>query len=135
MFLLFLLSLVHLQAQVVNDAWVKAVPPTLKMSASYMNITNDTKKTIKLVGAKSTLSEYVEIHTHKHENGVMKMRQIKEIAIKPGATHVLKPKSDHLMFIQLLKPLKVGSNVDIELMFSNGKKLNIKAPVKKLQSL
>lgn len=118
--------------QEIKDPWVKAIPPNMKMSAAYMTIVNNTDKKIELTSARSKVSEYVEIHTHKNVDGVMKMRQIKSIIVKAKGKHILKPKADHLMLIQLKKPIKEGDVVDLELTFSNGKVISLKASVRKM---
>ena len=132
--LFFLLFFTTLQAQTIKieKAWVKAVPPMLKMSAAYMTIKNTGPKSIKLLSGKSSVADYVEIHTHRKVKGVMKMRQIDHVVIDAGKSAILKPKSDHLMLIQLQRQLKVGDIVDMSLKFSSGEVISLKIPVRKL---
>lgn len=128
---LLLMSL-QISAQVVTNPWVKAAPPGLKMSAAYMDIKNDTKKDIYLKAVKTTIAEHPELHTHTEMNGVMKMRQVKNIVIKPSQTVSLKPKSFHIMLIQLTRNIKAGERIKLNLIFSNKKVITVLAPVKKI---
>ncbi len=129
-FLLFISF--QIKAQVITNPWIKAAPPGLKMSAAYMDIKNDTNKEIYLKAVKTTIAEYPELHTHAEVNGVMKMRQVKKIVIKPAETVSLKPKSFHVMLIHLTRNIKVSEKIKLDLIFSNDKKITVLAPVKKM---
>jgi copper(I)-binding protein len=63
------------------------------------------------------------------EGGVMKMRHLKEIDVKPGETHVLKPMGEHIMLFNLKHPLKEGDVVDLTLNFEKAGPIAVKAPV------
>ncbi len=131
-YLLLSLMTLQLHAQEVTDSWIKAVPPGLKMSAAYMKITNSTSKDMYLTHVKTIIAEYPELHTHEEKNGIMKMRQVKKVLIKAKESTELKPKSFHVMLIQLTRKLKIGELIKLDLFFSNGAKRTVMAPVKKL---
>ncbi|MGM0519150.1 MAG: copper chaperone PCu(A)C [Campylobacterota bacterium] len=119
----------------VEDAYVRATPPNLPNSAAFMEITNTSSQDVALVSAKSNASNIVELHTHDMKDGVMKMYQVPKIDIKPNSTTVLKPGGFHVMLIDLKnKPLKEGMKIDVQLTFSNGETIDIKAPVKKVMA-
>lgn len=103
----------------VNNAVVLDTPPNAKNGGAFMEIKNLSDKEMVLTGAESSASRVTEIHTHIMENGMKKMIQIPEIKIAPKSTAVLKRGSDHLMLIDLKKPLKVGDTVNIKLIFAN----------------
>jgi len=65
----------------------------------------------------------------------MKMRQVKEIAVKAGGQAELKPGSYHVMLIDLKAPLKEGETVPLTLTFDDGSSQTIDAPVKKPQAM
>lgn len=59
-------------------------------------------------------------------NGVAMMRQVNpSIALKPGASIVLKPFSDHLMMMDLKQPLKAGQKIKGTLVFEKGGSVEI----------
>lgn len=111
--------------EVVNPV-IYATPPKAKNGGAFMEIKNLSDKEISLISASNTASKYTEIHTHIEENGMKKMVQIPELKIAPKSTAVLKRGGDHIMLIELQKPLKAGGTVDITLKFSNNETINVK---------
>ncbi len=91
---------------------------------------NTGDKEHKLVAAESANTGMVELHTHVNDNGVMRMRQVKDIPIAPGATTTLQPGGLHLMLMMLKKPLKAGEKMAITLEFEDGSKKDIEAEVR-----
>jgi copper(I)-binding protein len=129
--ILFIVTL-QVQAIEISKQWVKATPPAVKMSAAYMTIKNTSPKDVYLTHVITKIAEYPELHTHTEKDGVMRMRQVKKILVKANSITELKPKSFHVMLIQLTKKLKVNDKVKLELVFSDGAKKSILAPVKKM---
>lgn len=114
----------------IKDARVRAVPAGQVNSAAFMMLQNNSSENRLLVSASSNISKVVELHTHKKEGGMMRMRQVDSIAIKAGSKTVLKPGGLHIMFIGLNQGLKAGENVDLKLVFDNGSEIELKVPVK-----
>ncbi|MDD0854872.1 copper chaperone PCu(A)C [Halobacteriovorax sp. GB3] len=132
-FALFFVSNMTLASGLSTMAeWVKAVPASSKMSAAYFHIHNETDKSVDLVKASSSYSKVVEIHTHVNDKGVMKMRKVSKLPVPSKGMVMLEPKGNHLMLIGLKKKIGKEDKVDITLEFSNGEKLKVMAPVKKL---
>ncbi|MFT6928408.1 MAG: copper(I)-binding protein [Psychromonas sp.] len=117
----------------VEDLYVRATPPNSKNSAAFMVIKNTAKKDIKLIAAGSDIASRVELHNHVMDNGLMKMRQVKEIIIKAESSVALQPGGYHVMFLNLKQPLKEGQSVTLSLSFDNGQQLTVDAPVKKIK--
>ena len=67
------------------------------MSAAFMTINNTGKEDVVLKTASIEGAKSVEIHTHSHKDGVMRMRQLHELSIKAGEAVVLEPGGLHLM--------------------------------------
>ena len=119
----------------VSDAYVRAVPPGTPTSLAFMTIKNSGNVDRKLVKADSPVAKTVELHNHTNENGVMKMRQVKEIEIKAKGQAELKSGSYHVMLIDLKQTLKEGDTVPVTLTFDDGSTQKIEAPVKKPQAM
>ena len=117
----------------VVDPYVRAVPPGQQNSASFMQLTNNTAEDHALVAAESDVSEVVELHTHTMVNGMMRMRQVEKIDLPAGETVSLQPGGLHVMLIGLKQDLMPDSDVAITLIFDDGSKREITAPVRKLQ--
>ena len=72
------------------------------------------------------ISENNEIHEVIDENGIYKMRPVKEsIVIMPGEKLKLKPKSYHIMFINLKRNLINKEMLEARLIFNKGLKIDI----------
>lgn len=114
----------------VMNPYARAVPAGQPNSAAFMMLKNTTNQDRAVINARSTASKVVELHTHKKEGGMMRMRQVEKIVIKANSKTVLKPGGLHIMFIGLQKQFKAGNTVDMELEFDNGEKIKLTIPVK-----
>ena len=118
----------------VQGAWARATVAGQNMGGAFVNLTSDQDAT--LVGATSSVSEKVELHTMKMEGEKMVMAQVPNIALPANTKVELKPGSLHIMFMSLKAPLKEGDTVALKLEIKNkaGKSefLDLQAPVKAL---
>lgn len=115
---------------VVNNAHIRAVPAGQLNSAAFMMLKNNSAEDRLLVSAHSNISKAVELHTHKKEGGMMRMRRVDSIGIKAGGKTVLQPGGLHIMFIGLKHGLKAGEKVALKLKFDNGSEVELNVPVK-----
>ena len=116
----------------IENAHVRATPPHTVNSAAFLAITNNSDKDLKLVAASSDIAERVELHSHTMSDGMMKMRQVDDVAIAANTTVELKPGSFHVMFFGLKAPLVEGESVELKLYFNNGDEIIVDAPIKKI---
>lgn len=124
------ISQVYAADVTVSDAYARAVPPGQPNSAAFMVLQNNSKQDRALVNARSNISKVVELHTHKKENGVMRMRRVDRIDVRAGSKTVLQPGGLHVMFIGLKQQLKAGDMVELELEFDDKSRVKLKIPVK-----
>lgn len=101
----------------IADAWVREAPPGARALGGYMTVTNRGKKPLTLKGVKSPLFGSVEMHTIVQEEGRMRMKQVMELAIAPGASLQLKPGDKHLMLMQPKQTFKAGQTIALTLDF------------------
>jgi copper(I)-binding protein len=99
----FLLSSSVLAELVVEEGYVRKPIPGRSMSAAFMTINNVGKDDVLLKTAAIDGAKSVEIHTHTHKDGVMRMRQLHELMIKAGESIVLEPGGLHLMVFGITK--------------------------------
>lgn len=116
----------------VKDPYVRAVPPGQQNSASFMQLTNNSGEAHAVVAAESDVAETVELHTHVMDDGMMKMRQIEKVDLPAGEAVSLEPGGLHVMLIGLKQDLVPDTNVAITLVFDDGSKREITAPVRKM---
>lgn len=114
----------------VIGPYARAVPSGQPNSAAFMILENSGAEDRALIDARSSVSKFVELHTHRKEGGMMRMRRVDQIVIKAGSETVLKPGGLHVMFIGLKKQLTQGDKVDLELIFDDGSRIHLKLPVK-----
>jgi copper(I)-binding protein len=119
----------------VADAYVRMVPPGTPTTGAFMTVKNNGSADRKLIKAESPVAKIVELHNHINDNGVMKMRPVKEIDVKSKGQAELKPGSYHVMLIDLKQTLKEGDTVPVTLTFDDGSTKKIDAPVKKPQAM
>jgi len=103
----------------IGHPWSRATPKSAKVASGYLSITNTGSAADRLVSGTFAQSHGFQIHEMSMDGGVMKMRELKALDIKPGQTVELKPSSSHLMFTDLNKPLAVGQRVKGTLVFEN----------------
>ncbi|MCW8929001.1 MAG: copper chaperone PCu(A)C [Gammaproteobacteria bacterium] len=116
----------------IIDPYVRAVPPGQTVSAAFLQLENSSGNTHYIVNASSPVSKVVELHSHVHENGMMKMRQVESIEIPANGKTVLEPGGLHIMLIGLHDTLKIDQKVAITLEFKDGSSQVIEAPVRKI---
>ena len=102
----------------IEDAYVREPIPGRYMSAAFLKIENESEKNRTLVSANADWAGLIEIHTHLHDNGVMRMRQLKALEIPAGETVELQPGGLHLMLFKLNLPL--AEALPLKLCFKNG---------------
>ncbi|GAM63261.1 copper metallochaperone [Vibrio ishigakensis] len=116
----------------VSHPWAKETPPTVTTSAIFLTITNPTAEERALVSASTEAAGITELHTHKMDNGVMKMRKLQRINLSPKADTELKPHGLHIMLFDLKEPLKEGMVIPLTLTFDTGRTMTLSVPVKKM---
>jgi len=108
----------------VKEAWARETAPG--QGAGMADVTITSKQAATLVGFSSPVCEAPELHTMVHENGVMKMRQVKEVELPAGKRVNLMEGGYHLMLIGLKAPLKAGETVPLTLEIRQADKKTVK---------
>lgn len=102
----------------ISHPWSRPTPPGTPVGVGYMDITNRGDSPVILVAGETAAAEAVSIHETVSEDGLMKMRPLREgLTIPAGETVSLKPHSYHLMLEQLKAPLTEGDEVPLSLEF------------------
>ncbi len=100
--------------------------------AVYLSIRNGGKDAETFVSAESPDAQKAQIHETREENGVMKMRAVKEgVEIKPGSSLEFKPGGYHIMLIDLKKPLEEGAMVPLKITLAKAGTINVDVKVEK----
>lgn len=127
-------TLAHAEGPItVKEPYARATIGQAKVSAAYMTI-ETTGGPDRLVAAASPVAGTVELHTHLHEGGVMKMRQVEAIDVAPGKPAKLETGGLHVMLMDLKQPLKAGETIPLTLTFEKAGKLELEVPVRALKA-
>ena len=113
----------------VKDAFARATIGQGRVGAVYLMIHNMSGTMDRLVGASTEVAKRAELHTHRHENGVMKMRPIEGVEVPAGGMATLKPGGDHVMLMGLSALLKEGSHFPLVLTFEKAGEVSVMVAV------
>ena len=119
----------------VNDPYVRAVPPVVKTSAAFMQLQNSDQTEHFLVSASTPAAAAVELHTHTMDEGVMRMRRVAHVHLPPNETVSLQPGGLHIMLFDLVAPLNPGDRVPLTLTFRDGSSKEISAEVRSVKQM
>ncbi len=110
----------------IDQAWSRATPKGSQVGAGYLTVHNTGTVADRLLDGSSEAADAVQVHEMSMDNGVMKMRRLKDgLAIAPGATVQLKPGADHLMLLGLKRPLAQGDTLKVILVFERAGKTEV----------
>ena len=107
----------------IEQGWIRLLPGGMPMHGGFARIDNRCATPITITGAKSTSYGSVELHETRNVEGVMRMRQLKELRIAPKDAAVLKPSGLHLMLMDTVRPLKPGGRVAVVFMLADGREV------------
>ena len=110
-----LMTLAHpAHAQVdVEAAWARPTVAGQTGTGAFMRLKS--KDGARVLGASSAVAGVVEIHEMAMSGNVMRMRPLPSLDLPAGSTVELKPGGNHIMLMDLKRPLTVGEKIKIEL--------------------
>ena len=112
----------------IENAYTRATVPGQQVAGGFMKIENKGGAD-QLVSASSPVAGEVQLHEMAMEGNVMKMRQVKDIAVPAGGAVELKPGGMHIMFMNIKSPLAAGELVPVKLKFAKAGEVEVKMPV------
>lgn len=112
----------------VRDPWVKAADAG--MTAAFGTLVNDSATDVTITAVRTDVSP-MELHEMTMKDGAMVM-QAKPggIVVRAKSRHVLEPGGDHLMMMNLARPVKPGDELAFTLTFGDGRTQTFTAVVK-----
>lgn len=113
----------------IDQPFARATPPGAKAGGVFFTVENRGEIGDTLIRASSPIAGTVELHQMAVEGGVMKMRAIPAVEVKPGGKLELKPGGYHLMLFDLRQPLKKGDKFPLTLTFAHAGTLDVSVVV------
>lgn len=102
----------------VHDAWAQASAGAATTGAAYVTLTGGEKPDA-LVGVSTPVAATAEVHQSFSQGGMMRMRGIGSLRIKPGAMVTFEPGGYHIMLMDLKQPLVAGESFPLTLTFAH----------------
>lgn len=114
----------------MTDPWVKSAEEG--MTAAFGTLVNSGDSDVTIVSAETDITDMMELHeTVQNDDGAMAMQEKDGGFVVPaGGEHELAPGGDHLMIMELLRPVEPGEAVTITLTFDDGSTTDVEATVK-----
>lgn len=136
--------------------WARTSPAMASMGAAYVTITSPIDDKLLGASADAGIAAAVEVHemymmegstdstmemgsdstmamgsetTMDMGGGEMGMRPVEFVELPAGVAVELKPGGYHIMFIDLVKPLEVGTTISLTLIFETAGEIVIEVPV------
>jgi len=111
------------------DAWARATAPGKSASAAYLTISNRGTADDALIGVTSSAGS-AQVHSTSMDGGIMRMREVKRLAIPAGESVKLEPGGTHIMLARLSGPLAGGAKVELRLRFEKSGERTVAAAVR-----
>lgn len=138
---------------VVEAAWARNSPMMAEMGAAYMTITSPVDDKLVSASVDASIAAMAQIHEvvmvmptedtmamgsetttamgtgDTMPAGEMTMREVEFIELPAGVAVQLKPGGYHIMLMQLVAPLELGTTIKITLVFENAGEITVDVPV------
>lgn len=119
----------------ISHAWIREAPPTSRMLAGYMQITNLSDKPQLLLEAKSEQLGHIMFHSTVVRDGVARMIHMDKVKVPAKGSISFEPGGRHLMIGAPEGGLKAGQHVEVDLIFRGGLRERVEFTVKKAQEM
>jgi hypothetical protein len=97
----------------LQDAWVRALPPTQSNTAAYLTVHNAGTDPITIDGASAALAGRVELHDSVTGDGMVRMQQQDSVTVPAGEQLAFAPGGLHLMLLELEHMPADGEELEI----------------------
>ncbi len=115
----------------IDHPWSREAPPTAKVLGGFFQLKNHSTKDDFLISASSPVASHVELHTHTHVDGVMKMEKVDSVRIGSMKTVMFEPGGFHLMIFNPKKAYKEGERYPVTLVFKHAGEVTVDLAVEK----
>lgn len=111
----------------VDHPWARPSISERTPGAAYFTLTNTGAEADRLIAARPVgFAERAELHTHIHDNGVMRMREVEGgVEIPAGETVEFRPGGLHVMLFGLAAPLTEGELHPLVLVFQRAGEVEV----------
>lgn len=97
----------------IMNGWVRALPPTQKVTAAYLTLHNASADTMTIEGFSSPIAASAELHDSVLQDGQMRMVKQDALVLGPDEHKTLQPAGLHIMLMGLESMPKEGDQVEV----------------------
>lgn len=116
----------------LGDGWAKAADSNMTSVFGSLKNTGDQSVTLESIAAADT-ADVAELHetVMNDQTGATEMKRVEGgFEIGPGETKTLEPGGDHIMLMELTCAVQSGTDLTLDLGFSDGRTQKITVPVR-----
>jgi len=114
-----------------EEAWIRAVPPGMKMTAGFGKLGNPEAEAIELVAFASPSFGDVSLHRTELMDGMSRMREVPVLSIPAGESVELVPGGYHLMLMMPAEAIGPGQEVIVQVTVGDGRIFSFELPVER----
>lgn len=123
-----------------SGAWSRPTPAGATNGVIYLTLTSDVRDALTGVDVPAGVARRAELHTSDaagsggHQHGAaggdtVTMKQVTEVAVDAGGTLAFRPGGNHIMLVDLARPLVRGGTFTATLRFTSGRALTVTVTV------
>ena len=116
---------------VFEEAWIRALPPGVKMTAGFGMLKNETAQSIEFTGFSSPAFRSVSLHETVMVDGVSKMQEVDSLTVASGQAVELAPGGYHFMMMVPKASISPGRTIPLEMTAADGRTFTFDVPVEK----
>lgn len=127
----------------ITGAWARTSPSMATAGAAYVTITSPVDDKLLTAAVDPTIAGMVQIHETvmatadtamggsdtTMAGGAMTMQPVEFIELPAGVAVEMKPGGYHIMMMDLVKPLEVGTSIQVTLTFEKAGEITVDVPV------
>lgn len=119
----------------IDHPWARPTIGQAKNSAAFFTLKN-VGEADRLIEVKSDIANRTEIHTHKMEGDVMRMRKVDDgVAVPGGQDTLFKPHGLHVMFMGVKDKLVAEDRFSLTLVFEKAGAVDVEVKVEPLRKM
>jgi copper(I)-binding protein len=114
-----------------EQAWVRAMPAGMKMTAAFGQLINSGEQVIEITGFSSPSFDDVSLHRTEQVEGMSKMRPVSRLSIAARDRVELAPGGFHLMLMMPTTVIEPGTRIVVNLKSTGGQTFSFSIPVER----
>jgi copper(I)-binding protein len=122
----------QLRALRIDHPFARATPPGARSGGVFLSVENKGDRTDRLLTVSTPVAGTAELHQMVMDAGVMRMRAVAGLDVKPGDRLVLQPGAYHVMLTDLKRPLHAGETFPMTLGFEKAGTIKVDVEVESM---